>query len=151
MAPFVFLSTGSTQDQEQGHWPAKSRWTRAAGTSWWWPATDAARCWAWTTSRTWRARVRAAQMASTLTRTSLSAECPLNWRMCKTFYLCWVGWGCCVTPNLPQSSVIHSNILSGIHLSPLLLSYLGEAIMYSHYNAIVITPASLRNKYHYSI
>lgn len=54
-----------------------------------------------------------------------------------------------MTPNWPQSSVIDSNILSGIHL--ILLSYLGETAMYSHYNAIVITPVSLRSKYHYSI
>lgn len=151
MAPFVFLSTGSTQDQEQVHWSAKSKWIRAAGISWWWLATDAARCSAWTTSRTWRARAHAARMASTLTQTSLSAECPLKWRMCKTFYLCWVWWGCGVTPNWPQSSVIDSKLLSGIHLIPLLLSYLGETAIYSHYNAIVITPVSLRSKYHYSI
>lgn len=87
MRLFVFVFPGSTQDQEQVRLWAKYKSIRAAGISWWWLATDAARCSVWTTSRTWRARVRAARTASTLTPTSTSAECPLKLRTCKTFSL----------------------------------------------------------------
>lgn len=87
MRLFVFVFPGSTRDQEQVRLWAKYKSIRAAGISWWWLATDAARCSVWTTSRTWRARVHAARTASTLTRTSTSAECPLKWRTCKTFSL----------------------------------------------------------------